>query len=341
MADSEVFTSMVKETNVTPGFCKRKNFMVIQPKIQNRHGFLRYTILDYSRALNYITRNARSVEEPVKETRKAPIRKREAPNDPPKLSEKDAYESLHKIIFNLYNTFVLLSDGTDDTMDHAYEADSILQIIQDATSRLPRKRREAGYDKMSENLKIILDQRERNEITHEEFIEKVDALLEYYDEEYEILVKTITNAMFVLNYRPRGKRDTSEESKEIYRDMANTIELLLRQTTQTKSDVIEYQNMLIRKLSEDMDKEIIYKDERFNEINLKIKNSMDELQDTVQNQILEPKCPKIPTSVVTNQWILIGSIGLNIFLVTAVLIIQLKNTPRGTNDSATTSSSLL
>ena len=123
--------------------------------------------------------------------------------------------------------------------------------------------------------------------------------------------------------------------------MANTIELLLRQTTQTKSDVVEYQNTLIRKLSEDMDKEIIYKDAKFNEIDLKIKSSINELQDTVMKQIIEPKCPAVPTEIVTNQWILIGSMALNILLITAVIIIQLSKSPKDINNSSATSSSLL
>ena len=334
---------MDKETNVTPGFCERKNFMVIQPKIQNRHGFLRYTILDYSRALNYITRNARSVEEPVPDINKA-SKKKEKESDQKtqqKISEKDAYESLHNIILNLYNTFVLLSDGTDDTMDHAYEADSIIQLIQDAMGRLPRKKRETGFDKMQEALSIIIDQKEKGTITSDEFIQKVDTVTEAFEDEYKILLKTITNALVVLKYQPRKRRDTSEETKEIYRDMANTIELLLRQTTQTKSDVVEYQNMLIRKLSEDMDKEIIYKDERFNDINRKIKNTMEDLQHTVENQLIKPSCPELPKDLVTNQWILIGSMALNILLITSVIIIQLSKTPKGKNNSPITSTSLL
>ena len=240
--------------------------MVIQPKIQNKHGFLRYTILDYTRALNYITRNARSIEEPIENSKKVYRKKREEPtkDEKPKISEVDAYKSLQSIIINLYNTFILLSDGTDDTMDHAYEADSILQLIDDAMTRLPRKRRETNFEDFSESLNRILSQKDRGEITSDEFIKEIDTLTMVFEEEYEILAKTISNSLFILNYSLRNRRDTSEVTSEIYRDMANTIELLLRQTTQTKSDVVEYQNTLIRKLSEDMDKEIIYKDEKFN-----------------------------------------------------------------------------
>ena len=334
---------MTKKTNVTPGFCKRKNFMVIQPKIQNKHGFLRYTILDYTRALNYITRNARSIEEPIENSKKVYRKKREEPtkDEKPKISEVDAYKSLQSIIINLYNTFILLSDGTDDTMDHAYEADSILQLIDDAMTRLPRKRRETNFEDFSESLNRILSQKDRGEITSDEFIKEIDTLTMVFEEEYEILAKTISNSLFILNYSLRNRRDTSEVTNEIYRDMANTIELLLRQTTQTKSDVVEYQNTLIRKLSEDMDKEIIYKDEKFNDINLKIKTSMNELQDTVNKQIIEPKCPEVPKEIVMNQWILIGSMALNILLMTAVIIIQLSKTPKDANSSPVTSTSLL
>ena len=95
---------MLKRTNLPPEFSSRKNFIVIPPKISDRHGFLRYTINDYARNLNYHPRRNRREASPEEKTESKPKseetqEKELSPEEKKEMAIKQA-ENLEEIIRN-------------------------------------------------------------------------------------------------------------------------------------------------------------------------------------------------------------------------------------------------
>lgn len=283
MANAEILTAIEEKRNINPKASDKKNFIVIPPKISDKHGFLRYTIGDYARNLNYHPRRGRrAVDE--KDANGPDMSKRSADDSlfdekTKKIMADKQAAKLEEIILNLYETFVFINEGTDSHPEYLEEAEYILGRIQDAHQHYIRKKRES--------------------------------------------------------------QDENEQGQLIYKDMANTIEKLLMQTTHTRSEVLEYQNELINQLREEKTEEIIYKDQRFIEINKNIRESFQEMKNTVENQIIKPLCPDFKAELQALQYMLIASVTLNLILIVMGISRWCKpRADKGSNTAATNSSLL-
>lgn len=256
---------------------------MIPPKISDQHGFLRYTITDYARNLNYHPRRGkRSTDDHTADQSESA--KHTTDKDPIDdetraiMADKQAAD-LEEIILNLYETFVFMNEGTDNQPEYLGEAEYILGKIQEA---------------------------------HQHYVRK--------------------------------KRDTQENDNEettIYRDMASTIEKLLMQTTHTRSEVLKYQNEMINQLKQEKTEEIVYKDQRFNEINKNLRDSLNEIADTVEKQIIKPICPNFKEELQAIQYMLIASVTLNLILIILYTTRWCKTHADKGSNTATTNSSLL
>lgn len=281
MANANILSAIEDKRNLSPKSNERKNFLVIPPKISDQHGFLRYTITDYARNLNYHPRRGkRSTDDYT--ANKTGTTKRAADENPIDektraiMADKQAAD-LEEIILNLYETFVFINEGTDSQPEYLEEAEYILGKIQEAHQHYVRERRDAQDD----------------------------------------------------------------DETTIYRDMANTIEKLLMQTTHTRSEVLKYQNEMINQLKQEKTEEIVYKDQRFNEINKNLRSSFKEIIDTVKDQVIKPICPDFKEELQAIQYVLIASVTLNLILIILYSTRWCKTHANKESNTATTNSSLL
>ena len=269
LIDSEVLQAMTDRTNLTPEFTARKNFIVIPPKISDRHGFLRYTINNYARNLNYHPRRSR---------RGVDNEQHDKNGTDTEVMAKLQMENLENIIIDLYEAFIFINEGEDLEPEYVEEAQIILQRIRNAHQRYIRKRRDT---------------------------------------------------------------DQEDSATDIYRDMASTIEKLLSQTSHTKAEVLKYQNILINELQEEKTDEILYKDERFNELNKNIRNNFNDMLDTVKEQLIDPECPNFKKELDHMTYILIASVTVNFVLLMAIISRWLITSNSSKTTVTATTSSLL
>ena len=272
LIDSEVLQAMSDRTNLTPEFTARKNFIVIPPKISDRHGFLRYTINNFARNLNYHPRRSR--RESVDPTSNEQKKNETNTDDMAKLQLKN----LEDIIIDLYEAFIFINEGEELEPEYIEEAQIILHRIRNAHQRYVRSRREANQD---------------------------------------------------------------DSASEIYRDMADTIEKLLSQTSHTKAEVLKYQNILINELQEEKTEEILYKDERFNKLNNNIRENFDDMINTVEKQLIDPKCPNFKEELNNMTYVLIASVTVNFILLLAIISRWLITSDSNKSTNTATTSSLL
>ena len=124
--------------------------------------------------------------------------------------------------------------------------------------------------------------------------------------------------------------------------MASTIEKLLMQTTHTRSEVLEYQNELINKLEQETSDEIIYKDQRFNDINKNIRDNFLDMAKTIKEQIIKPKCPNFKKELDETKYLLLASVTLNLILIIITCISRCAVSRKNKEiNTATNTSSLL
>ena len=283
LANAEILTALEERRNISPEASDKKNFIVIPPKISDRHGFLRYTISDYARNLNYHPRRGKRAANEQNMTI-SDVSKRSADEGlfdektRRAMADKQA-ANLEEIILNLYETFVFINEGTDSHPEYLEEAEYILGRIQEAHQHYIRKRRDS--------------------------------------------------------------QDNDEQGSVIYKDMASTIEKLLMQTTHTRSEVLEYQNELINQLKKEKTEEIIYKDQRFNEINKNFRKSFKDMTSTIENQIIRPLCPDFKSELQAILYMLIASVTLNLILIVTGISRWCKPRADKGSNAATTNSSLL
>ena len=283
LANASILSAIEDKGNLNPKTSERKNFLVIPPKISDQHGFLRYTIADYARNLNYHPRRGKRSAD-IHTTDKSELIKRAVDenliDDKTRaiMADKQAAD-LEEIILNLYETFVFINEGTDNQPEYLEEAEYILGKIQEAHQHYVRKRRDI--------------------------------------------------------------QEGDDKESIVYRDMANTIEKLLMQTTHTRSEVLEYQNEMINQLKQEKTEEIVYKDQRFNEINKNLRDSFKEIADTVENRIIKPMCPNFRKELQAIQYMLIASVTLNLVLIILYATRWCKTHADKESNTATTNSSLL
>ena len=162
-----------------------------------------------------------------------------------------------------------------------------------------------------------------------------------YLEEAEYILGRIQEAHQHYIRERRDAREEDNQESSIYRDMASTIEKLLMQTTHTRSEVLKYQNEMINQLKQEKTEEIVYKDQRFNEINKNLRDSFKEILNTVENQLVKPSCPNYKEELQAIQYMLIASVTLNLLLIILYMTRWCKSHADKGNNTATTNSSLL
>ena len=161
-----------------------------------------------------------------------------------------------------------------------------------------------------------------------------------YLEEAEVILLRIQEA-HKRYLRRRRSADNSESETEIYRDMASTIEKLLMQSTHTRSEVMDYQNKLISKLEQEKTDEVIYKDQRFVELNNNIRENFKSMIDTVKEEIIEPICPNYFQELEIIKYLLIASVTLNVVLIAFCVSRYITSKDDKGLSTATTASALL
>ena len=170
--------------------------------------------------------------------------------------------------------------------------------------------------------------------------EGTDSQPEYLEEAEYILGKIHEAHQHYIRKR-RDVREGNDQESAIYRDMASTIEKLLMQTTHTRSEVLKYQNEMINQLRQEKTDEIVYKDQRFNEINKSLRDSFKEIVDTIENQVIKPSCPDFKEELQAIQYMLIASVTLNLILIILFITRWCKpHADKGSNTAATNSSLL-
>ena len=124
LANAEIMQAMLDKKSLSTEFSERKHFMVIPPSIQERHGYLRYTINQYNRNLNFMHRYRRDTSD-SDDTNEKP-----APYNVTK--EIKAIDKLEDMISSLKETLESYDlDFSDDmTFNFKVEAEDIIDELK-------------------------------------------------------------------------------------------------------------------------------------------------------------------------------------------------------------------